>query len=149
MKLGNFLFKNHYAAVRMNSFTSQGLGRRISLSTSKQHKNIFLAIMKTFVNSLINICFSQKILFVSFSCHDSYSPRGPEQHRMIGFVRTALSRTAPYISSWIFHQSKGSVSLFIILCQPASMGTCYDLTILITNYLCSIYYSLGTPLYYN
>ena len=84
---------------------------------------------------------------VSFLCNDSYSPRGPKQHRIIGSTRTALGRTAPHISSWIFHQTKGLISLSVICYQPVSMGTCYDLTILITNYLCSIYYSLGTPLY--
>ena len=75
---------------------------------------------------------------VSFLCNDSYSPRGPKQHRIIGSTRTALGRTAPHISSWIFHQTKGLISLSVICYQPVSMGTCYDLTILITNILRSI-----------
>ena len=40
-----------------------------------------------------------QIPFVSFSCRDSYSPRGPKQHWMIGSIQTALGRTAPYISA--------------------------------------------------
>ena len=90
--------------------------------SSKQQ--CFPAGRNSFTNSMFNMFYiafytTWQIPFISFSCHDSYSLRGPKQHWISGSFRTALGRAAPHISSWILHQSKGLVGLF---CDMLSAG---------------------------
>ena len=97
-------------------------------------------VLQHFLHHLANPILSSLVSWLSFSQkaqtapNNRMCPNSPEQN----------SSTH---SLWIFRQSSEPISLYIICSQPVNNWHIIWFTILITNYLCSIHYSLGTPLY--
>ena len=97
-------------------------------------------VLQHFLHHLANPILSSLVSWLSFSEKAQTAPNNrictnsPEQNGSTHSLR-------------IFRQSSEPISLFIICSQPVNNWHIIWFTILITNCLCSIHYSLGTPLY--